>query len=74
MLDIFLGAPDDAKALMAARGIDYVAFCPGAPERYNYVARAPASLVAALSRGDVPNFLERIPLDGTDLAVYRVRP
>lgn len=73
MLDMFLAAPNDAKLRMAARGIDYVAFCPGAPERYNYVARAPASLVAALSRSDVPGFLERIPLDGTDLVVYRVR-
>jgi hypothetical protein len=74
MLDMFLGAPNDAKVQMAKRGIDYVAFCSGAPERHNYVARAPASLVAALSRGDVPSFLERIPLDRTDLAVYRVRP
>ncbi|MGA3310763.1 MAG: hypothetical protein ABSD08_19440 [Xanthobacteraceae bacterium] len=73
MLDMFLAAPNDAKVRMAARGIDYVAFCPGAPERYNYVASAPASLVAALSRSDVPSFLERIPFDGTDLAVYRVR-
>jgi hypothetical protein len=73
MLDIFLGAPNGAEARLAARGIDYVVFCPGAPERYNYVASAPNSLVAALSRSDVPSFLERIPLDGTDLAVYRVR-
>jgi len=73
MLDMFLAAPDDAKALMAARGIDYVAFCPGAPERYNYVATAPTSLVAALSRNEVPRFLERIPFDDTDLAVFRVR-
>ena len=58
---------------MAARGIDYVAFCPGAPERYNYVAAAPTSLVAALSRNEVPRFLERIPFDDTDLAVFRVR-
>ena len=73
MLDMFLAVPDDAKLRMAARGIDYITFCPGAPERYNYVAGAPASLVAALSRSDVPGFLERIPLDGTDLVVYRVR-
>ncbi len=74
MFDMLLAAPNDAKVQMAQRGIDYVAFCPGSPERYNYAGRAPASLVAALSRGDVPGFLERIPLDGTDLAVYRVRP
>ena len=71
MLDMFLAAPDDAKAKMAAHGIDTVAFCPGAPERYDYAAGAPAGLAAALARGDVPGFLERIPLPGSDLAVYR---
>jgi len=73
MLDMFLDAPNGAQVRMATHGIDYVVFCPGAPERYNYVASTPASLVAALSRNDVPSFLERVPLDGTDLAVYRVR-
>ncbi len=53
---------------MAALGVDYVAFCPGAPERYNYAASAPDGLAAALGRGEVPDFLERIALDGTDLA------
>ena len=73
MLDMFLAAPDVAKLRMAAHGIDYVAFCPGAPERYDYVASASAGLAAALYRGDVPGFLERVPLAGTDLVVYRVR-
>ena len=73
MLDMFLAAPDDAKARMATRGIDYVAFCPGAPERYNYVAAAPDSLVAALSKNQPPGFLDRIPADATDLVIYRVR-
>jgi hypothetical protein len=73
MLDMFLGAPDYGKVRMDARGIDYVAFCPGAPERYDYAASAPTGLAAALSRGDVPGFLERILLHGTDLVVYRVR-
>jgi hypothetical protein len=73
MLNLFLRAPDEAKERLAALGVDYVAFCPGAPERHNYAAAAPDGLVAALARGDVPDFLERIPLDGTNLAVYRVR-
>jgi hypothetical protein len=73
MLDMFLAAPDVAKIRMAAHGIDYVAFCLGAPERYNYVAAAPDSLVAALSKNEIPGFLERIPFDDTDLVVYRVR-
>lgn len=74
MLETFMAAPDAAKRKLVAHRIAYVAFCPGAPERYNYVARVPASLVAALSRNEPPSFLERVPLAGTDLVVYRVRP
>jgi hypothetical protein len=73
MFDMFLAPPEQAQRRIEAHGIDYVAFCPGAPERYNYAAAAPASLVAALSRNEIPGFLERIPFAGTDLAVYRVR-
>jgi hypothetical protein len=73
MLDVFLGTPKDAAARLAALGVDYVAFCPGAPERHNYAAAAPDGLAAALAGGDVPDFLERVPIDGTSLAVYRVR-
>ena len=50
-----------------------VAFCVGAPERYNYAAAAPAGLAAVLARGEVPNFLERVALEGTGIAVYRPR-
>jgi hypothetical protein len=73
MLDMFLSAPDDAQRLMAEHDIAYVVFCRGAPESYNYAANAPAGLAAALRRGNVPSFLERISLDDTDLIVYRLR-
>ena len=73
MFDVFLAAPADAAARITALGVDYVAFCPGAPERYHYALRAPEGLAATLSRGEVPDFLERIALEGTDLAVYRPR-
>jgi hypothetical protein len=71
MLDLFLAPPDAAR--MQALGIDYVAFCAGAPERYNYAGAAPAGLAARLARGEVPEFLERVDVDGTELAVYRPR-
>jgi hypothetical protein len=74
MLDAFLAPPDQAAGRLAALGVDYVVFCIGAPERHNYAAAAPDGLAAALGQGDVPGFLERIPLEGTSLAVYRVRP
>jgi hypothetical protein len=70
---VFLGAPGDAAARIAELGVDYIAFCPGAPERYTYAAAAPAGLAAALGRGDVPVWLEPIALGGTDLAIYRPR-
>jgi hypothetical protein len=73
MFDIFLGRPEQAAARMAARGVDYVAFCPGAPERHNYAAAAPEGLAAALGRGEIPETLERIPLEGTGLMVLRRR-
>ena len=69
MLDLVLRAPDEAKARLAALGVDYVAFCPGAPERHNYAVAAADGLVSAPARGDVPDFLERIPLDGTSLGL-----
>jgi hypothetical protein len=71
MLDIFLAEPADAQRRIASLGIRYVAFCPGAPERYNYAQAAPDGLAALLARGEVPAFLKRINLDGTDVAVYR---
>jgi hypothetical protein len=73
MLDVFLAPPDEAAARLKALGVDYLAFCPGAPERYNYAAYAPEGLAAALNRDEVPKFLERLPLAETDLAVYRPR-
>jgi hypothetical protein len=73
MLDIFLGPASSAQTALAALGVDYIAFCPGAPERHNYAAAAPDGLAATLGRGEVPDFLERIPLDGTNLSVYRPR-
>lgn len=73
MLDIFLARPDETKARIAALGVDYIAFCRGAPERYNYAAAAPEGLAAALSRGEVPDFLERVPLDGTGVLVFKPR-
>jgi hypothetical protein len=73
MLDVLLGPVGAARAQLARLGVDYVAFCPGAPERHIYAAAAPDGLAAALGRGEVPDFLERIPLEGTPLAVYRAR-
>lgn len=72
VLDMLLADPKNAQREMAARGIDYVAFCPGAPERYQYADLAPHGLAATLATGTPPAFLQHLPVTGTDLAVYRV--
>jgi hypothetical protein len=73
MFDVFLGRPEEAGARLAALHVDYVAFCPGSPERHNYAAAAPEGLAAALGRGEIPAALERIPIEGTALMVFRRR-
>jgi hypothetical protein len=73
MFDIFLARPDQASAILSALGVTYIAFCAGSPEHYTYAAAAPDGLAAALGRGEVPQFLDRIPLAGTELALYRVQ-
>jgi hypothetical protein len=71
-LDILLAPLEEAGRRLREARIDYVAFCPGSPERYNYSAAAPQGLAAALGHGEVPDFLAAVPLDGHNLAVYRV--
>ena len=73
MLDMFLAPPPEAEKLMVEHDVAYVAFCPGAPERYTYAEHAPHGLAAVLGKNEIPAFLQRVPLAGTDLAVYRVR-
>jgi hypothetical protein len=73
MFDVFLGPVGEAQQRLAALGVDYLAFCPSSAERYTYSRVAPGGLAAALGQGEAPLFLERIPLDGTPLAVYRAR-
>ena len=73
MLDVFLATPGKARGYLASLGVDYVAFCAGSPERYNYAAAAPDGLAATLARNEVPDFLEALPIGGNDITVFRVR-
>jgi hypothetical protein len=72
--DVLVGDEKTARRALAEKRVDYVAVCPGAPERINYERAAPQGLAARLSRGETPAFLERVPGNATDpLWVYRVR-
>jgi hypothetical protein len=75
VFDVLLGDDVTAKRVLAGKHVDYVAICPGAPERTNYERAEPNGLTARLSRGEVPPFLERVAGDAADpLWVFRVKP
>ncbi len=73
MLDVLLGTPEEARARLATLGVDYVAFCAGAPERFIYAQAAPDGLAARLGRGEVPDFLLPVATAPTPVSIYRVR-
>ena len=67
------GSPDEARAVMLAHGVAYVAFCATAPDVAETAAEAPDGLLAVLLRGDAPSWLEPLPAhQGSMLRVFRV--
>jgi hypothetical protein len=72
-LKLMLAPLPTARQILSARRVDYVVTCAAAPDR-NIIKLAPEGLEARLDRGEVPDFLERLPLDPADkIAVWRVR-
>jgi hypothetical protein len=71
--NILLGDDATAKRLLAENHVDYVAICPGTPERYNLKKVAPDGLSERLSRGEVPPYLVPVPGDAAEhLKIFRV--
>lgn len=64
-----------AEALIRRHGLGYVAICPGDGESKMLAKDAPTSFIAAMLRGEVPDWLE--PVSGTadaPLRIFRVLP
>jgi hypothetical protein len=72
-LDVFMGPPDGAAALLRGEGVTLVAYCPGNSESDALAGWAPDGLMAGLIAGKVPDWLEPVP-GGADLQLYRVQP
>lgn len=72
-IQIFRASPDSGYRLMKARGIDYLALCPDEVELANYVRKDPGGLWAHISKGEVPDWLEPLPVMGKGIKVWRVR-
>lgn len=75
MIGTMMAAPDAAHRLLKDRQADYVVLCRGSLELLELTDMAPDGLAARLGRGEVPDFLQPVPLEpGGNLAVWRVLP
>ncbi len=68
----FLAQPGQAAAMARRTGVDYVALCPDVMRELALQPYRPGSLVDALQSGQVPDWLEPIPIGGSML-FFRVR-
>ncbi len=71
--DVMSAAPDAARALLAARGTDYVVTCAGMSDVARLAERAPDGLAARILSGQAPDWLRPVPLAGTPYRVFAVR-
>ena len=74
-LDAFTGPAEQARATIESNRIGLVVLCRGNAETALLTGQATAGLLAALVRGEPPDWLEKVPRDaGEPLDIYRVRP
>ncbi len=74
VLELFLYAPSQSAKILARRHVDYVVFCPNAPESIRFANHGPGGLADMLQAGKAPDWLEPVGLPGLQgLKVWRVR-
>lgn len=73
-LKAFLAPPDESRAIVMASGANYVAICVDLDEAKVLGERRPQSLSAALSAGDVPDWLVSVSVPHTPYRIFTVRP
>lgn len=73
--DAFMGSAEQARTVIVDNRIGLLAICRGNAETQLLTEMGPAGFLAALTRSDAPNWLEKMP-QATDepLEIYRVRP
>ncbi|MDP9413002.1 MAG: AcrB/AcrD/AcrF family protein [Pseudomonadota bacterium] len=74
LMKTWRGSAENARRTVARRGIDYVLICPSLSESTIYSAEAPNGFYAQLAKGEVPAWLEPIPLPAdSPYKMWRVR-
>jgi hypothetical protein len=77
MIDALRSSPEDARSIVTMSVADYVLICPALPETGFYARNAKdgvepgATLSAKLAKGEHPDWLEPVVIDGP-LKLYRV--
>jgi hypothetical protein len=70
---VWMAPAGEARRRAASLGADLLVFCDGAPEVAVLSERAPAGLIADLSRGQVPDWLRPLPAAaGSDIKAFMV--
>jgi hypothetical protein len=72
VLATFTGSPEEASTAILASGADYVAGCPGENETALYKHEASNGFWARLERGERFPWLQRMPMPGSPVLVWRV--
>jgi len=71
---IFAGKLSTSREILARRHIDYVVFCPKAPESIRWAIHGPGGLADMLNSDRSPEWLERVNIPNLrGLTVWRVR-
>ena len=74
LIEMFLAAPDEARALLARAGVRYVAVCFDAHTLAAFTRRAPQGLAATLAHDDARvDWLRKISIKDAPVGVYDVR-
>jgi hypothetical protein len=74
LAQLFLSSPDEARYHASLWAVDYVALCPTPTGGLPPALRQPSGLAGHLLLGAAPAWLDPVPLIGSDLLVWRVRP
>ncbi len=70
---IFRSSPEQARRLIAKRGITRIAICPDEAELGLYVHKDPKGLGAMLAQAQTPDWLENEGVFGDGIMVWRVK-
>jgi hypothetical protein len=73
-LQTFLASPDEARAIVIASGVKYLAVCAGLGETSVLGQRDPHDLASALTNGEIPVWLVPVSAANTPYKIFTVQP